>query len=204
MIASFFYFILVLWYLLLTGYERSRSLNMVLIDPCFYKTSFCQKVFLVYHTHEFPQNLGLAMLHYLLVNFILVLVQQDFLATTFSGIYEDPSAVFKGWKKNPVNFDTVFNRSYMSFAWGSPDILSIFSNEEKEHNIHAHHYTEDIVSFSGNSNTSALDTWVFDRVKEYYLLPENQITLFNKNKIIVFLHLLGLDTAGHVYKPYSR
>uniref|UniRef100_A0A8D8KZ87 (northern house mosquito) hypothetical protein n=1 Tax=Culex pipiens TaxID=7175 RepID=A0A8D8KZ87_CULPI len=56
----------VLWYLLLTGYERSRSLNMVLIDPCFYKTSFCQKVFLVYHTHEFPQNLGLAMLHYLL------------------------------------------------------------------------------------------------------------------------------------------
>uniref|UniRef100_A0A8D8AML3 GPI ethanolamine phosphate transferase 1 n=1 Tax=Culex pipiens TaxID=7175 RepID=A0A8D8AML3_CULPI len=118
-------------------------------------------------------------------------------------LFADPSAVFKGWKKNPVNFDTVFNRSYMSFAWGSPDILSIFSNEEKEHNIHAHHYTEDIVSFSGNSNTSALDTWVFDRVKEYYLLPENQITLFNKNKIIVFLHLLGLDTAGHVYKPYS-
>lgn len=112
--------------------------------------------------------------------------------------------MFKGWKKNPVNFDTVFNRSYMSFAWGSPDILSIFNNEEKEQNIYAHHYTDDIVSFSGNSNTSALDTWVFDRVKEYYLLPENQITLINKNKIIVFLHLLGLDTAGHVHKPYSR
>lgn len=121
----------------------------------------------------------------------------------FAGIYEDPSAVFKGWKKNPVNFDTVFNRSHMSFAWGSPDILSIFSNGAVQQINYVYQYSDDIVSFSGNSNTSALDMWVFDRVKEYFTVPKNQNALINNKKVIIFLHLLGLDTAGHVHKPYS-
>lgn len=122
----------------------------------------------------------------------------------FTGIYEDPSAVFKGWKKNPVNFDTVFNRSHMSYAWGSPDILSIFLNGAEQQKFYAHHYSDDIVSFSGNSNTSSLDTWVFERVNEYFIVPENQNVLINNKKVVLFLHLLGLDTAGHVHKPYSR
>ncbi|PYH94480.1 hypothetical protein BO71DRAFT_429954 [Aspergillus ellipticus CBS 707.79] len=63
---------------------------------------------------------------------------------------------------------------------------------------HAEDYSKD---------STELDTWVFDHVKGFFKSatedPELD-TALRQDQNIFFLHLLGLDTAGHSYRPYSR
>lgn len=70
--------------------------------------------------------------------------------------------------------------------------------------MHTNSYNPDDEDFSGKSSTTALDLWVFDEVKNFFNNPETVENLRKKEKIIFFLHLLGLDTAGHIHKPHSK
>ncbi|KAI9839189.1 MAG: Glycosyl phosphatidyl inositol anchor synthesis [Sarea resinae] len=122
-----------------------------------------------------------------------------------AGLYEDVSAVTTGWKLNPVNFDSVFNRSRHTWSWGSPDILPMFKEGAVPGRVDAETYGEEAEDFS--KDATHLDTWVFDKVKDLFASaatdPELDAAL-REDKLVFFLHLLGLDTTGHSYRPYSR
>jgi phosphatidylinositol glycan class N len=120
-----------------------------------------------------------------------------------AGVYEDPSSIFKGWKENPVEFDSVFNRSQKTFAWGSPDILPMFSKGASPGRVVTDVYHSDREVFSVSAHTYLLDQWVFDKVKKFLNDSETVQLLKHENRLVLFLHLLGMDTSGHIHKPHS-
>lgn len=121
-----------------------------------------------------------------------------------AGLYEDVSAVATGWKLNPVNFDSVFNRSRHTWSWGSPDILPMFERGAVPGRVDAYMYEAELEDFS--KEALHLDYWVFDHVKDFFAEATTNPVLnkaVRQEKVVFFLHLLGLDTTGHSYRPYS-
>ncbi|XP_053466980.1 GPI ethanolamine phosphate transferase 1 [Ictalurus furcatus] len=123
-----------------------------------------------------------------------------------AGFYEDVSAVAKGWKENPVEFDSVFNESRYTWCWGSPDILPMFAKGASGDHVYTHTYPAAMEDFA-SKDASKLDTWVFDQVKDFLRSAKENQTLMSQlreDKIVFFLHLLGIDTNGHAHRPMSK
>ncbi|XP_026758572.3 GPI ethanolamine phosphate transferase 1 [Galleria mellonella] len=123
-----------------------------------------------------------------------------------AGFYEDPSAIVKGWKENPVDFDSVFNQSIYTWCWGTYDILEIFTKGTVNSHIYVNKMDPYDQTFSADKNTTLLDNWVFESVKTFFQNAHYDKDLYEKlhqKKIIFFLHLLGTDTSGHTHKPMS-
>ncbi|CAF4858460.1 unnamed protein product [Rotaria sp. Silwood1] len=119
-----------------------------------------------------------------------------------SGFYEDVSAVARGWKENPVEFDSIFNRSTYTFGFGSPDIVPMFKRGQSYEHFYIECYNSNNEVF-GDDRAHELDLWV-ERQFEKFLLNNTYKNELNKDKIIFFFHLLGIDTNGHSYKPWSN
>ena len=119
---------------------------------------------------------------------------------------------------NPVNFDSVFNQSRHTWSFGSPDILPMFAHGASDPNrVETFMYTHEAEDFtSGTSilvkldiylDATKLDEWVFDHVESLFKNASSNRALdsaLRQDKNVFFLHLLGLDTTGHAYRPYSK
>ena len=123
-----------------------------------------------------------------------------------AGLYEDVSAVTHGWQDNPVPFDSVFNRSRHTWSWGSPDILPMFAKGATPGRVDMYTYDAEWEDFA-DSDASKLDTWVFERVWEFFDRAKSDSVLADQiaqDQVVFFLHLLGIDTNGHSHRPTSR
>ncbi|XP_072306750.1 GPI ethanolamine phosphate transferase 1 [Eucyclogobius newberryi] len=123
-----------------------------------------------------------------------------------AGFYEDVSAVAKGWKENPVEFDSVFNESRHTWSWGSPDILPMFAKGATGNHVYTHTYPAAEEDFA-STDASRLDTWVFAQVKSFFEAAKYNSSLnatLHEDQNVFFLHLLGLDTNGHAHRPMSQ
>ncbi|CAN0857489.1 GPI ethanolamine phosphate transferase 1 [Linum grandiflorum] len=119
-----------------------------------------------------------------------------------AGFYEDPSAVTKGWKANPVEFDSVFNQSRHTFSYGSPDIVPIFCSALRHSTWKSYpHEFEDFAT-----DASFLDEWSFDQFQSLLNRSHGDPKLkelLHQDKLVIFLHLLGCDSNGHAHRPFS-
>ncbi|KAF3609207.1 hypothetical protein DY000_02051703 [Brassica cretica] len=116
-----------------------------------------------------------------------------------AGFYEDPSAVTKGWKANPVEFDSVFNQGRHTFAYGSPDIIPIFCSALPHSTWNS--YPQDFAT-----DASFLDEWSFDQFESLLNRSHHDPKLkelLHQDKLVFFLHLLGCDSNGHAHRPFS-
>lgn len=57
--------------------------------------------------------------------------------------------------------------------------------------------------FSASAQTNLVDKWVFDKVRQFLNDDDKVRKVKEQDKIIFFLHLLGMDTSGHLHKPHS-
>lgn len=121
------------------------------------------------------------------------------------GMYEDVSAVTRGWSTNPVPFDSVLNQSSHAFTFGSPDILPMFKlGASDPDRVAAFSYDEEAEDFTADA--VHLDLWVLNHLRALLRNASTDAKLHAKLHepgVVFFEHLLGLDTTGHSYRPHG-
>lgn len=120
-----------------------------------------------------------------------------------AGMYEDLGAVTRGWRENPVEFDSFLNRSTAAWAYGSPDIVPMFAVRCPQ--VTWECYSKKDEDFR-RTDAAQLDVWSFDRLHATLNRSHTDRALWERlhqDGVVFFLHLLGIDTNGHAFRPHS-
>ncbi|KAF7789089.1 hypothetical protein EIP86_000022 [Pleurotus ostreatoroseus] len=85
------------------------------------------------------------------------------------------------------------------------DILPMFAHGATPGKVDMWCYHEDEEDFT--KDATALDIWVLDQLRSLLqnaTTDDRLATTLHQDKTVFFLHLLGLDTTGHSYRPHSK
>jgi phosphatidylinositol glycan class N len=80
--------------------------------------------------------------------------------------------------------------------------LSHFCSGTRENHVYIDTYGPEVEDFGGRRSTTMLDLWVFRKVEGFLNYARADAAFnekLNQDRTVFFLHLLGLDTAGHTY-----
>lgn len=116
-----------------------------------------------------------------------------------AGFYEDVSAVTRGWKHNPVSYDHLLARARHAWSFGAPEIVQLFPGP----NVTMSSYGEEMIDFSRDA--LELDRFSFQGLTQLFASADMAVhERLRGDQVFIFVHLLGLDTNGHAYRPHSR
>ncbi|XP_053374989.1 GPI ethanolamine phosphate transferase 1-like isoform X2 [Mercenaria mercenaria] len=121
-----------------------------------------------------------------------------------AGFYEDPTSVAKDVRGGKIYFDTIFQETTYTWTWDTPKFLEKVAEDHPE-TIFSEHFPGERKYLSG-INPKDMDSWVFDEVTNFLKSAKTDADLkkkMNKDKILFFLHLGGIDHAGYIVRPNS-
>ncbi|XP_060573416.1 GPI ethanolamine phosphate transferase 1-like isoform X1 [Ruditapes philippinarum] len=122
-----------------------------------------------------------------------------------AGFYEDPTSVAKDIGGGAINFDTIFQETTYTWTWDTPKFLEKVSTDHPDR-IFSEQYPGQRKYLSG-INPKDMDSWVFDEVTNFLNGAKTDASLkekMNKDKVLFFLHLGGIDHAGYIVRPNSK
>ncbi|CAH8484733.1 unnamed protein product [Schistosoma turkestanicum] len=123
------------------------------------------------------------------------------------GFYEDVASITKGWKVNPMEFDSVLNRSLLSWIWGYKEVVMSFVSPSTHH-IKATPCPDEL-SDMAKTNLTEIDRWVVNQFLDFINYSDeffSDLTATSsdyRQGRMVFLHLDAADLVGHSFKPNS-
>ncbi|CAH8840711.1 unnamed protein product [Trichobilharzia szidati] len=124
-----------------------------------------------------------------------------------AGFYEDVASITKGWRTNPVEFDSVLNRSLSAWIWGYREVVMSFVSPSTQH-IKATPCPDELSDLT-KTNPTEIDRWVINQFMDFIDQSEdffNDVTGKSndyRQGRMVFLHLDAADMVGHSFKPNS-
>ncbi|VDP17862.1 unnamed protein product [Schistosoma margrebowiei] len=124
------------------------------------------------------------------------------------GFNEDVASITKGWKTNPVEFDSVLNRSFLAWIWGYKEVVMSFVPPSTNH-VKATPCPDELSDLA-KTNPTEIDRWVVNQFLDFvdysgdFFDNLNATSSDYRQGRMIFLHLDAADMVGHSFKPDSH